>query len=111
MHRVPSLKSCLRQAASISGLARPFESMDSNQLAYGFVPRALLVDQHLDIRLRAVKPFLDRKALFIERPGPEIPGKSQKMRITEEWYERLQFPAYKLTRSAFTYFAVQPARR
>ena len=83
MHGITSLESGLRQAASIAGLARSFEAVNCYQLAGRSVGWALLMHQNLDVGLGAVKLFPDRKALFIERPGPEITGESQNMTVTE----------------------------
>src|SRR5579885_2853113 len=86
MRRETRLERVVNHASRVAGVARPFESVDQNQLR-ARIFGALRMDANLHFGLGLIIDGFDRPARFALRPRPEISGDGRKMRVPEERYE------------------------
>ena len=77
-------------ASRVSGVARPFEPVDQNDLRHRFALRTLRMDKHLNTRLGFVELRLNLVQAQVRRPPPVVAGDGQKMGVPKEGNKRLQ---------------------
>ena|SRR5438046_6809933 len=90
MDRISGFEGGLREAAGITGIARPFEAVNENQLRARACLGTLGVDKDLDAGFGFVEIGVDRETGEVESAGPVIAGDGEEVGVLEDGDERPQ---------------------
>ena len=84
MHRESGFERVLRHALLVTGVARPFESMNQNQLPARFARGTLRIDHDAHVRLGLNNAPLDRETLHVQLARPEVAENREQVWIADE---------------------------